>query len=109
MNRQFALIALLATTALAITACAPMPRLGDAAPPRDVASLAATQSLAGSATTWPRDDWWKGLGDPALDALIAEGLNGSPDVVAAAARVRAADGLSQQARAAIGPSLAVDG
>lgn len=104
MNRQFVLLALLATTA-----CAPMPRLGEVAPPRDVASLAAQQSLAGPAAAWPSDDWWKGLGDPALDALITEGLNGSPDVVAAAARVRAAEAFSQQARAAIGPSLAVDG
>ena len=49
------------------------------------------------------------LGDPALDVLMAEGLRASPDVAAAAARVRSAQALAEQAGAALGPSLSVDG
>ncbi len=104
MHRQIVPLVLLATTA-----CVPMPPLREAAKPREIASLATQQSLAGPAVEWPQDEWWMGLGDRGLDALIAEGLHGSPDIAAAAARVRAADAMAQQARAAIGPSLAVDG
>ncbi|WP_235889893.1 efflux transporter outer membrane subunit [Brucella haematophila] len=33
-------------------------------------------------------DWWKNLGDPVLDKLIADGIEGSPDVATAKAKVR---------------------
>ncbi len=58
---------------------------------------------------WPRDQWWTAFGDAQLDALVAEGLAGSPDVALAAARVRSAEALAQQAGAALGPSLSMDG
>ena len=104
MRRHFPLL-----LALSATACAPMPRLGEAPLPRPAGSLASQASLAGPVADWPVDRWWSALGDPALDALIEQGLSGSPDVAAAAARVRAADALAQQAGAALGPSLAIDG
>jgi len=104
MFRPFALMIVLSATA-----CAPVPRLGPAPALRPVSSLASQESLAGQVADWPADRWWSALGDPALDALIAEGLAGSPDVAVAAARVRAAEAIAQQAGAALGPSLAVDG
>jgi len=95
--------------ALTAVACAPVPRLGSAPVPRSAESLNSQQSLAGTTADWPSDRWWSALGDPALDALIAEGLASSPDVAAAAARVRAADAIAEQAGAARGPSVAIDG
>jgi NodT family efflux transporter outer membrane factor (OMF) lipoprotein len=104
MNRRLFLIgpALLA-------GCAPVPQLGRAPAPRAVGSLAATASLPASAVDWPDARWWTGFGDTQLDTLMAEGLAGSPDVALAAARVRSAEALAQQAGAALGPSLAIDG
>lgn len=95
--------------ALLVQACAPVPHLGTAPVPRSASALPATIALPATAADWPADRWWTALGDPQLDSLIAEGLAGSPDVAAAAARVRGADALAQQAGAALGPSLAIDG
>ncbi len=86
-----------------------MPQVGSAPVPRSAIGLASQASLPVSAAGWPADSWWTALGDPQLDALVSEGLAGSPDVAAAAARVRSADALAQQAGAALGPSLAIDG
>ncbi|ANB19405.1 Efflux transporter, outer membrane factor lipoprotein, NodT family [Dokdonella koreensis DS-123] len=60
---------------------------------RDPDSLAARSSLGQvevSAAAWPRRDWWRSLGDPQLDALIAEALAGNPGLEAADARSRQA-------------------
>jgi len=46
-------------------------------------ALGAQQTLAGAkldAAAWPADQWWRGYGDPQLDALIAEALAGSPSL-----------------------------
>jgi NodT family efflux transporter outer membrane factor (OMF) lipoprotein len=104
MNVRFALI-----VPVLLAACAPVPQLGSAPVPRSAGSLASVQSLPVSAVDWPSDRWWTGFGDAQLDTLVAEGLAGSPDVALAAARVRSAEALAQQAGAALGPSLAVDG
>ncbi len=63
------------------------------------------RSLPASAAAWPGDGWWSAYGDPQLDRLIAEGLTGSPDVAAAAGRLRRAQGLARQAGAALLPSI----
>jgi NodT family efflux transporter outer membrane factor (OMF) lipoprotein len=71
-------------------------------------SLNADQSLAAariSPAAWPTQDWWSGLGDPQLDALIAEALKDNPDLVAADARARAAQAEAGVADAARGPSV----
>jgi NodT family efflux transporter outer membrane factor (OMF) lipoprotein len=54
---------------------------------------------------WPASDWWKTYGDPQLDQLMDEGLDGSPDLAAATARLRIARGFAQQAGAALVPSV----
>ncbi|MBW8743051.1 MAG: efflux transporter outer membrane subunit [Sphingomonas sp.] len=102
MKARFA--RLLAWGALApLAACAP--NLGDKPVPRSAASLVAAQSLPDQGGQWPGDGWWKAYNDPQLDQLIAEGLAGSPDIAAAAARLARAQGLAQGAGAASGPSL----
>jgi len=85
--------ALITLFAMSLAGCASMHGLqpqGEMTPPD---RLASQHSLAGVKLTpaaWPRNDWWKALGDPQLDALIDEALAGNPTLSAADARVRVA-------------------
>ena len=88
---------------LPVAACAP--DLGVPPKPRAAASLAATRSLPAQGGAWPGDGWWHRYGDAQLDQLVAEGLAGSPDVAAAAARIARARGVSESAGADRGPEL----
>src|SRR2546430_8593489 len=90
---------------LLATACAAVPDLGAKPVPAAASDYASTQSLSGTQSAWPADLWWKTYNDPQLDRLIGEGLAGSPDLAAAAARFRTAQGFAQQAGAALLPSL----
>jgi NodT family efflux transporter outer membrane factor (OMF) lipoprotein len=87
------------------SACAAVPDLGPKPAPAAASDYASAQSLSGSPSAWPADGWWKAYGDAQLDRLVAEGLTGSPDLAAAAARFRTAQGLAQQAGAALLPSV----
>ena len=60
-------------------------------------------------TRAPQLEWWKALGDPTLTALIAQGFQGSPDLQAAAARLRQARALQGVQDAQGGPSVNLDG
>jgi len=60
------------------------------------------------APTAPQADlttWWRALGDPALDDLVARALQGNLSLAAAAERLRAARALSIPAEGASLPSL----
>ena len=103
--RSAVLIALGALLPLA--ACAP--DLGKAPAPRSAASFAARRSLPDENGAWPGDGWWKRYNDPQLDALIEEGLAGSPDIATAAARLARAEGLARAAGASTKPSLSGSG
>ncbi|MBL8650875.1 MAG: efflux transporter outer membrane subunit [Sphingopyxis sp.] len=92
-----------------LAGCVGTPDVGPKPVPVAAESLASSQSFAGVAGEWPADGWWQGFGDAQLTTLIDEGLAGSPDVAIAAARVRAADALAQQAGAALGPRVGVEG
>ena len=50
-------------------------------------------------------DWWKNLGDPILDQLIADGIDGSPDVATAKAKVRQARAAYASAGGGLYPSV----
>jgi NodT family efflux transporter outer membrane factor (OMF) lipoprotein len=90
---------------LLATACAAAPDLGAKPVPAAASSYASAQSLSGAQSAWPSDRWWKAYRDPQLDSLIGEGLAGSPDLAAAVARFRTAQGFAQQAGAALLPSV----
>jgi NodT family efflux transporter outer membrane factor (OMF) lipoprotein len=90
---------------LLASACASVPNLGAKPVPAAASDYASAQSLSGTQSTWPADGWWKAYNDAQLDRLIGEGLAGSPDLAAAAARFRTAQGLAQQAGSALLPSL----
>ena len=100
LSRPGALILLLSTAA-----CASVPNLGPKPEMRAANAYASSAALAGVRSEWPGDGWWTGYGDPQLDRLIGEALAGSPDLQAAAARTRTAEGYAQRAGAALQPTI----
>ena len=102
--------ALLAGTVVALTglaACAP--DLGPAATIKGPETYASTRSVEGPVAEWPADHWWKAYNDPQLDGLIDAALKGSPDLRVAEARVRKAEGQTQEANAKLRPTVAASG
>ena len=74
----------------------------------DPSSLKAQRSLAREPLTpaaWPARNWWSGLGDPQLGALIDEALAGNPGLAVADARARGAQAQAGYADAARKPEL----
>src|SRR4030095_2903963 len=86
-------------------ACASVPHLGPKPIPHAAGDYASSKSLAGRTAEWPGDGWWKRYNDTQLDQLINEGLADSPDLAAAAARFRRAQGLAQAAGAKLLPTI----
>jgi NodT family efflux transporter outer membrane factor (OMF) lipoprotein len=89
--------------------CATVPHLGEAPHISTANSFASTKAFEVGRSDWPAADWWTSFGDANLNGLIDEAIKGSPNVAVAAARVREAEALSQQAGAALLPSATVDG
>jgi len=82
-----------------------------AAPQLAPAKLTAVRTLAGTpldASAWPAEGWWQAYGDPQLDALVAEAIAGSPSLIAAEARLRAAQGQALSAGALKLPNVSFD-
>ena len=90
---------------LLASACAAVPDLGTPPMPSEARDYSSQKSLQGSQSAWPVSGWWKGYGDPQLDQLMDEGLDGSPDLAAAMARFHTAQGLAEEAGAALLPSI----
>jgi NodT family efflux transporter outer membrane factor (OMF) lipoprotein len=90
-----------------LAACAP--DLGPLPQPKSETSLASQKTFTAPAAEWPGPDWWTAYQDPQLNALIAEGLAGSPDIRIAEARVKEADAAAQQSGAALYPHLTANG
>lgn len=89
--------------ALALAACA--------TPNNPVAVTAiepASLGLGADAAPLVADDWWRGLGDPQLDRIMADALAGSPRLDAALARLREARAIVDARRGEAGPQVAFD-
>ncbi|RAO74454.1 efflux transporter outer membrane subunit [Dyella jiangningensis] len=74
----------------------------------DASTLKSDRSLSGatlSPAAWPANDWWTGLGDPQLSALIGEALKDNPTLAVADARARQAQAEAGAADAERGPSV----
>jgi NodT family efflux transporter outer membrane factor (OMF) lipoprotein len=91
--------ALLVMIAAALAGCAAMPESRELPQAR-----AYDTSLAGAAQ-WPADAWWTSYNDPQLDALIAEGIAGSPTVAVAKARLERAEASARVAGAPLYPQV----
>jgi NodT family efflux transporter outer membrane factor (OMF) lipoprotein len=97
-----------AIAGLALAGCASLPQLGARPELVRPSALGAEQAFAGPRGAWPGQGWWRAYGDPQLDLLIAEALAGSPEVAAAAARVRAAEAIAEQAGAVTLPQVGLE-
>ena len=86
-------------------ACASVPDLGAKPEMTAPAEFASAKSIGATDAAWPADGWWLRYNDPQLSRLIDEALINSPDLEAAAARMRAADGFAQRAGAALKPTV----
>ncbi len=95
--------------ASALAACATLPRVDAPTAPLTPISLETAKAFEASQAAFPQDTWWTSFGDEALNALMNEGLRSSPDTALAAARIRAADAMAEQAGGALLPSLSVEG
>ncbi len=99
---QLALLLTLALTLSTIAGCAvgrhEMPAITD---------LPETFSSTGGASL--EEEWWLGFNDPALNAVIEEGLAGSPDLAIWWDRLNQAEALARKAGATRWPSVSVEG
>ena len=96
--------------ALLTSACATLPAATPARIARAPDAYATAQTLPASETAaWPADTWWKAYGDAQLDGLIDEALAGNPTLAQAEARLRRAQALANQAKAAELPSASANG
>jgi NodT family efflux transporter outer membrane factor (OMF) lipoprotein len=64
--------------------------------------------LAAGPIAAPEPDWWRALGDPQLDRIMADALAGNPSLEEAMARVRAARARTQESEADRLPRIGVD-
>jgi len=92
---------------LLCSACASVPDLGELPRPRDAAPLTEGLTLpaVSAAELWPETSWWQAYGDDQLTQLITEALASSPSLEEAAARVRRAEAVAQQAGSRLLPSV----
>ena len=98
--------------AMSMAGCASYSGLDTEGVSLDAKSLKAGQSLTGvtlSPAAWPKNDWWKSLGDPQLDGLIQEALHDSPDMQIASARAHQASAAAYAADASRMPTLDASG
>jgi NodT family efflux transporter outer membrane factor (OMF) lipoprotein len=106
------LLAAATALSLALAGCASSGGLHSDGTLTDAGSLKTEQSLARlnvSPAAWPSADWWTGLGDPQLSALIAEALQNNPDLAMADARAREAQAQAGIANAARLPKVNAGG
>ena len=101
MKKVFTLLGVSA----ALGACASLPGPAPSPEMRPESAFASAQSFAAPAAEWPAAGWWKVYGDAQLDALIEEGLAGSPSVAVADARMRRARASQDNARGALAPQV----
>jgi len=78
--------------------------VGPDATPTDMALPAHWHGAAGAQKA-TLGEWWRDLGDPSLDALVADAVEGNLDVKTAMAKVREARALRHEAVGGLLPSL----
>lgn len=98
----------LALAPMLLAGCASLPSLGDRPAMMSADGVAVSHTLGGGTAAWPDERWWQRYGDAQLDALIEEGLAGSPDIAAADARLAKARAFAQQIGADTLPTVAAE-
>jgi NodT family efflux transporter outer membrane factor (OMF) lipoprotein len=101
-------LAAMAALTVVLAGCASSGGLEPAGTLLDPGHLQTDRSLAATtpgSAAWPAQDWWTGLGDRQLDALIGEALQDNPGLAVADARARAAEAAAGFADAARRPTV----
>ena len=97
--------ALASASALALLAgCAAIPKVDRQFHTRNAAELGLKSEVAAPVAA----DWWKAMGDPQLDRIVADALAGNPGLDEAAARERIAQALIGNFKAGLLPDLALN-
>lgn len=104
-RHRLGLTLLLAVNLALASGCAPIPRLDRPPAMRKIDQLESSNSFAAPLAAWPGDEWWRGYGDPQLDALIEEALHNAPNLDIARARLEAAAAQVQGAGATRVPEV----
>lgn len=78
-----------------------------ASPPAVGTRTASDLALAGPSVALA-PDWWRAIGDPQLDRIVADALTGNPSLDAALARVRQAQAALARQDAELGPDINFD-
>ncbi|MCW5650225.1 MAG: efflux transporter outer membrane subunit [Ramlibacter sp.] len=89
--------------ALGLSACANFSGIQSQAQLRDATSVGLP--AAGSAAPVVAAEWWRELGDPQLDALVARALKDNPSLKLAQARLARAQAVTEVAQASTRPQL----
>lgn len=92
--------------ALCLSAC--VPDLGLMPEFLQPQTLGTEKALGEAKGEWPVDRWWLAYGDPELNRLEDEAVEGAPDLKIAEARLREADAAARQSGANLFPSLSFD-
>ncbi len=89
-----------------LSGCANIPNLEKLFTPNSMSFYETSKSFqAKKETSWPGETWWTDYNDPQLAALIEQGLENSPDLGQASARVHQAEAIAEQAGSALYPDL----
>lgn len=99
-------LALAVAIATGAAGCAPS--LGDLASIKPFSHYATEQSLKTPIASWPSEQWWLAYNDSQLNTLIAEALQGTPDLATAQARLKQAEARAIQANAALLPAVSAN-
>ena len=97
------------TGLLMLAGCASRPPPTPARQAKAPTAYETQAAFSAPAADWPADGWWKRYGDPQLDALMDEGLAGSPTLAQAEARVISARSATAVAVAQELPHLSGQG
>ena len=100
---------ILTVSALALAACAEVPKLGPKAVEKPAASYATDQSFAAPASEWAADRWWDAYGDAQLSTLIDEAIANSPTLAQSKARLESADAQVMQSQSSLLPTASANG
>ena len=105
MNKAF--LAATSLMTLVLAACAQWEGVVSQSAMTDANTLkiAATTDGVPTSSPWPATDWWRDYRDEQLDQLISEGLNGSPALKVAAARIRRATATAGLIESGLYPRL----